>query len=328
MSAARSTREDPADGRLRYVLIASNAYSGSTLLSYLLGQHPQVATVSDVSGARRQAQMATYPCSCGLAMQACSFWQRVVELTRERGVEDFELGNFRLGFDSSDRRWLERLRIGSLRWGGLEDLRDLAFRAIGAHRVLSGVAARNLAFAGAVLEATGARVFVDASKERMRLRYLQRYLDADLRVIHLVRDVRGVVDSTLRRGKDPLSAVQAARRWGRTNETITRTLRDMPSDRQILVRYEDLCRDVDGTLAALFDLCGVAPATTSGDFRVDQHLLGNRMRLRGRDEVRLDESWRERISDEEQRQIVHAAGAAFRHLYPDVSRPSPTVSHA
>jgi hypothetical protein len=328
MTPARRTNDAPAEPRVRYILIASNAYSGSTLLSYLLGQHPQIATVSDVSGTRRTTQMEGFACSCGLAMQACPFWKEIEQRMRRRGYNDFTLDDFRLGFDAGRPRWLARLRIGSLRWRAVEDLRDMAFMATGSHRLLARIAQRNLGFAEAVLEATGATVFVDASKERMRLRYLERYLDADLRVIHLVRDVRGVVDSTLRRGKLGLTMVEAARRWGRTNEVIFRNLSVIPANRQQLIRYEDLCTDVEGSLATLFELCGVDPVTASGDLGTDQHLLGNRMRLTGWDEVRLDEGWRTRLTEGEQRQIVEAAGPVVQRLYGADARREAAAIHA
>jgi hypothetical protein len=315
MTRARRTNDAPAGPRVRYILIASNAYSGSTLLSYLLGQHPEIATVSDVSGTRRTAQMEGFACSCGLPMQACPFWQEIERQMRLRGYDDFALDDFRLGFDAGRPRWVGQLRARSLRWRAMEDLRDMAFMATGSHRLFARIARRNLAFAETVLDATRATVFVDASKERMRLRYLERYLDADLRVIHLVRDVRAVVDSTLRRGKLGLTMVEAAHRWARTNEAIARNLSVVPANRQQLIRYEDLCTDVEGSLATLFELCGVSPVIASGDLRADQHLLGNRMRLGGWDEVRLDEGWRTRLTEREQRQIVEAAGPVVQRLY-------------
>ncbi|MDP9273376.1 MAG: sulfotransferase [Chloroflexota bacterium] len=329
MSRVPATTAAPAGGPLRYVLIASNAYSGSTLLSFLLGQHPDIATISDVSGTRRKGQMETFACSCGLLMQTCTFWQGIREAMRLRGYDDFRLEDFELGFDGGRPQWLSQLRARSLRWTALEELRDRVFLALGSGPHLADIGARNLAFAEAVLSETGRQIFVDASKERTRVRFLSRYLHADLRVIHLVRDVRGVVDSTLRHGNQPLTAIQAARRWERTNATIMRNLSAVPANRQVTIRYEDLCRDLDGSLATLFGLCGVEPMTWMGDdFRTNQHLLGNPMRLGGRGDVSLDERWRSRLSVAEQCRIIRAAGWVFRRLYADERQPTGIVRHA
>jgi hypothetical protein len=85
---------------------------------------------------------------------------------------------------------------------------------------------------------------------------------------------------------------------------------------------------VEGSLATLFELCGVDPVTASGDLRTDQHLLGNRMRLSGWDEVRLDEGWRTRLTEGEQRQIVEAAGPVVQRLYVADARREAAAIHA
>ncbi len=182
---------------------------------------------------------------------------------------------------------------------------------------MRGVAARSWALANAVMDLTDTDVFVDASKERLRIRYLDRYLPAPPRVIHLVRDVRGVVESTLRRGKrsDPAPAI--ARDWARTNESIGQQLREIPVDRQLRIRYEDLCRDVDGTLKQAFAFMGVDPEAALEPIGQEQHMLGNQMRLSAPGEVRLDERWREVLPDDLARGDP-AGGRA--DLWPPLSR--------
>lgn len=304
----------PIDGR--YIFLASNAYSGSTLLSFLLGAHPQIGTVSDVSGQRRARMMATFACSCGLLMESCPFWRALLEELDHTGI-DFSLGNFRLGFDERDPRWLGHARMRSLGSGRLEAARDRVFRLIpGDERHMRQLGRRNAAFGGAVLAVTGASVFVDASKEQLRARYLRRYVDRKLRVIHLVRDVRGVVDSTLRRGKLGISAAEAARRWGRTNEAILRSVQDIAAERRILVRYEDLCADLEGTMRRLFTFSGVDPDVDVGRIVAgQQHLIGNSMRLSGVGEIRLDERWRTSIAPQELAGIISSAGRVQAALY-------------
>jgi hypothetical protein len=306
----------PKSVPLSYVLLASSSYSGSTLLSYLLGKHPQIATTSDVSGTRRKGSMDTFACSCGRLMRECPFWREVVDEMRARGYANFELEDFRLGFDHTAPAWLGELRTRSLRWDALEQTRDRAFELFGSGRAMRRIAERNLAFAESVAKISGASTFVDASKERMRLRYMARYLDADLRVIHLVRDVRGVVDSTMRRAKRGLTELEAARRWASTNAAIGRGLASFAPDRQILMRYEDLCREPDESLRRLFGFMGVDPEASMQRHRADQHLLGNRMRLDGTEEVRLNEVWRDHLSNEAQQRILAQTQPVYDRLYP------------
>lgn len=307
----------PGQLRGRCVFLASNAYSGSTLLSLLVGAHPSVGTVSDVSGARRASQMAIFTCSCGSLMRECPFWGDVEARLRDTGTA-FSLADFGMGFDDHAPRWLGRLRVRTLGSSRLEAARDRLFELVpGNERRMREIGVRNTTFARVILAASRADVFVDASKERLRARYLERYVDPELRVIHLVRDVRGVVESTVRRNKRGLSAAEAARRWARANEAIMRSISTIPPGRRLMVRYEELCAAPAATMARIFDFCGVdADVDVSELLQRQQHLLGNRMRLQTIGEIGLDERWRVAFPNEEQERIVAAAGTTFSRLYP------------
>ena len=313
-----ASRSAPADGR-RYVFLASSPYSGSTLLSFLLASHPRVATISDVSGTRRTGQMDTFRCSCGELMRSCPFWSQLRDHAAVNGIPDLDLADFRLGFDAARHTWLRGIQARSLRWPWLEHLRDRALAPLGVADDMRAVAARNWALANAVMDMTDTDVFVDASKERLRTRYLDRYLPAPPRVIHLVRDVRGVVESTMRRAKrsDPPPAI--AREWARTNESIGQQLRELPLDRKLRIRYEDLCSDVDGTLRQAFAFMGVDPDAALQPIGHEQHMLGNQMRLTAAADVRLDERWREALPDDLARSILRSAEPIFGRLYPEAS---------
>lgn len=261
--------------------------------------------------------MQTFQCSCGELMRECPFWDRVHEEAKRRGLADFGLGNFRLGFDHARPSWLARLQARSLRWSRLEQLRDAALRGLGMSAGMAEMGARNWAFAEIVLDVLGGQVFLDASKERMRIRQLERYLPTELYVIHLTRDVRGVVDSTLRRGKKALPAPVVAKHWARTNAAILRQLGDIPANRQIRVRYEDLCRYTDGTLRTIYEFCGVEPQPAAQRPSSEMHLLGNKVRLGKLDDVRLDESWSTRLGAGVQKEVIAAAAPMLQLLYPE-----------
>jgi sulfotransferase family protein len=304
-----------------FVLIASSAYSGSTLLASLLGTHPDIATVSEVAGRRRETQMDTFRCSCQRLMTDCPFWLAVLAAMRERGYHDFKLGNFALNFSRAPNGWLERARSGSLRWSALEDLRDRLFSIVPSHAAaLRDIGSRNRSFAETILAMTDTKVFVDASKERMRIRYLNRYLGMDVKVIHLIRDVRGVVDSVARHAGLPIDLAGAAQDWASTNRTLLRHIKRMAPSQHRLVRYEDLCAAPEATLAALYQFCGVDPnfGMRSTDDTM-QHLLGNARRLEaGWSQIRLDERWRTSLGAGDLSRIMAGAGDIGRRFYPEL----------
>jgi hypothetical protein len=311
----------PALTSRRYVFLASSAYSGSTLLSVLLARHPSVATISDVSGTRRSDQMSTFRCSCGELMQACAYWARLRSRAGAWGIADLDLADFGLGFDQAHRGPLQRFQARSLRWTALERLRDRALAPLGVAAAMRDVAARSWALANAVMDIDAAEVFVDASKERLRIRYLEHHLPTPPLVVHLVRDVRGVADSTLRRGKEDLPVAEIARRWARTNDSIQRQLRELPVDRQLQIRYEDLCSDVPGVMRRVFAFVGVDADVDLEPIDLPRHMLGNQMRLSAVADIHLDERWRESIRGDRERAILRAAAPVFGRLYPDQAPP-------
>jgi len=306
---------------MSYIFITSSPFSGSTLLSFLLGIHPKIAVVSAVAGSKREGMMDTYHCSCQKLMRECEFWLDVQSKMHARGFTNFELANFKLNF-ALDGPLIGHRRIGA----GRSKLMDAFWENLlavwpGYSNHLHAIADRTKAFAESVLETAGKRVFLDATKQTNRTKYLTDYLDMDVRVIHLVRDARGNVNSTLRhRQNDNITVHQAAKKWVRENKVILRYLENLPSDKQTLVRYEDICLDTQKTMKCLYEFCGVDPTISINDFRGQtehQHILGNQMRLRASSEIKLDERWRQSLTKVNVQQIDHIAGDLMKRFYPN-----------
>jgi hypothetical protein len=300
--------------RTPFVFLTSQAYSGSTLLAFLLGAHPEIATVGEMTGLVPMENPSEYLCSCETRIKECDFWKAVTSAMQAHGFT-FDVMDFGTRFELGSHPVIRRLRTGSLRSHSLETIRDLVFRAWPGHTgELRALAARNEALAQSVLEVTGKRVFLDSSKVHMRIKYLLQYSNLDISVIHLVRDARGVVTSTL--GHKPgTSAQQAAQSWVHRNNNIQRQLASFPEDKHIRVRYEDVCQNTQDTLAQLYGFCGVDPHFEVTDFRsVEHHVVGNQMRLRASSEIRLDERWKREL-DEAQLEEIDQVTGEMNHYY-------------
>jgi hypothetical protein len=283
----------------------------------LLNGHPDIAAIGETSTARREAKMSTFQCSCGLLMDDCPFWTDVAERMHRAGHPDFRLANFELGFDPARRTLGGRLLYGSLRLPLLERARDWVAARLPTHRArMSAIGRRNRDFARTILSATGARVVVDTSKERMRARDLRHWLGMDFRVIYLVRDPRGVVYSSVRRGRDGGDERAAAVRWAKVNAAILNAIARLPHERRLLVRYEELCAEPDAVLRRITRFLDLEPSRFSlpADSTGPQHVLGNRTRLIPITEIRSDERWRTAFSDEQLRRIGHVTRAIERRI--------------
>lgn len=317
--------------RLVYLLAAS--HSGSTLLAMLLGSHPEICTVGELK-ATALGNVEAYRCSCGQPIRACTFWTGVMTAMAARGF-NFDIAqtgtDLRHGASDRARRLLKPLHRGAL----LEAVRDVALRLTpGWTAHLARVDAVNAAVVAVIQEHTKAAVIVDSSKIGIRLKYLLRNPAFDVKVIRLVRDGRAVAltyvdperfadarDPRLRGGgsgaprddeRKPIA--QAAREWRRSNEEAQAILANLDPARWIEVRYEAVCSETTATLDRICRFIGV-PHHVPQDFRsVEQHVIGNGMRLDTTSEIRLDDAWRNTLTAADLAAFDAVAGDLNRRL--------------
>jgi hypothetical protein len=319
--------------RLAYILSAS--HSGSTLLSMLLGAHSQIATIGEMKlAAGAMGDLHQYRCSCGRLIQECGFWQRIEEGMAARGVE-FALANAGTDYRTARSSYVRRLLAPMHKGRILEAIRDAALNLAPAWREhLVRTHKRNAVLAATVSEIAKAQVIIDSSKVGIRLKYLLRNGELDVKVIRLIRDGRAVAltymdpagfadakDPTRRAGglggereKERLTMTQAAYEWRRSMEEAEHILRTLDPSRWIEIRYEDYCRESDAALSRLHEFLGVDPGRQPRRFRdVEQHVVGNGMRLDTTSEIRLDERWKEHLTKADLHLFDQIAGRMNRH---------------
>jgi hypothetical protein len=162
-----------------------------------------------------------------------------------------------------------------------------------------------------VTDIKSCRTFLDSSKRPERAVYLQRVPSFDLKVIHLVRDGRAVSYSSMK--NLGIDAEAAAESWINDNQGSEHARRYFPADRWMHLRYEDLCARPLEVLADVYRFIGVQPKNGVDDFRsVEQHIIGNRMRLSATSEIRLDEKWKTALTPEQVGIIEKKVGAMNR----------------
>jgi len=275
--------------------IASNSFSGSTLLTLLLGGHPSIATVGELKWGKLDLQ--TYRCSCGDLLRECDYWRRLQVLLAERAIP-FDLQNPRTQFECDGlltSRCSRMLPRGPL----FEFGRDAILGLIpGARQQWARFRQVNREVIRAMLDLDKAAQFVDASKDSLRLRYLIDSGDYLIRIIHLVRDGRAVTYSTIK--NEGAFAGHAANEWVETQRQITRLAKRIPSEHYLFFRYEDLCRNPEDSLSQLCDFMKLDRVNLLEAYtQVKQHVLGNRMRLEAPGQIKLDEKWRTMLKPEQ-----------------------------
>ena len=301
------------------VYIAGSGRSGSTLLERALGEIPGFVNVGELIDLYRRTAAHDERCGCGQAFAQCPFWSRVGDRAFGGWPEQKISEIARLQGKVARQRRVPRL---------------LAMRLAGA-RFRADVAAYGASYAGlydAVVAEAGAACVVDASKWPVQALALARG-GLDVRVIHLVRDVRGVAYSL---GKPDVSrphavteadvmshlgAAEAAARWVAVQSQAGLLRRcGLPVTR---MRYEEFVRHprqaVEAALAGIGLPVPAAHLAHLGDGRVvlgtSHGLSGNPSRFRdGEITLRADETWRAGLSRRD-RLIVTAIGLPLMLRY-------------
>jgi len=275
-----------------FVYILSPSYSGSTLLTYLLATHPDIATVGELK-ASAMGDAENYVCSCGVRIRECPFWLGVARRLRGRRVP-FDVGDFGTHFRPDGSMCSSLLGTGvrgrffeAARWIGLRLMLEC-------RRTLRAILEKNRALAEVVCEIQGGATFLDSSKDPIRLKHFASSGLWNVKAIWLTRDGRGSSCSYMRHHDARMDEAAAA--WRAVQEECERVLAGMCRGAWTSVRYEDLCRDPEGTTRRLFGFLGCNGHEARLDFRsIDHHILGNQMRLRSASEIYLDERWRSEL---------------------------------
>lgn len=211
----------PKFPRVLYVVGVQN--SGSTMLDAILGNAPGVASLGEF-GVFQSIRLGG-ACDCRRPTIPCEPCQTVLkELQRE--PSSMELLDAPMG----GRK---------LRW--------LVFSSAERRRYAE-VTARTL---DAAARATTADVVVDSSKNVARAAAVLADGRHDVRIIHIVRDPRGYVDSRVRRSQHYQTEARHGRllaHWFGKNAMAAVAIRARARNRYLLVRYEDLVQDTAATL--------------------------------------------------------------------------------
>lgn len=315
---------DHGAGPTTVVYVMGSGRSGSTLLERILGEIPGFVTAGELIGLFRWIAVDDELCGCGTRFSQCPYWQAVGRRAFG-GWDDARVAEIAaLQRRVARQRHLPRLAAPAL--AGASFRADLA-----SYGEVYGRLYR------AIRDEAGARAVVDASKWPAQVLALRDDPGIDLRVIHLVRDVRGVAYSWSKTGvvrpqstsealpelsSVPVSrtaaawtAVQAEAAW------LTAT-----SAHAVAVRYEDLVVEPRATLVTALTRLGF-PADVAADL---PHVSGRTVTLgpghgvggnpsrftTGEVTLRLDDAWHDRL-DRRDRWLSTAIGlpALARHRY-------------
>ena len=288
------------------LFIAGWGRSGSTLLERLIGQHDGAASVGEMRDVWLRGVVEDRRCGCGERFSACPFWKAVGELAFG-GWDRVDVRRLQALRDRLDRPWTLPLLL----WP-----EAMPRRARAALDEYAGVLRDVYVAIASVSERPAV---IDSTKIATHALVLRR-AGLALRVVHLVRDSRGVVFSWQKTVVRPDAADQpdVMLRYGSTTASVRYVLYNgyahllgMLGLPYLLLRYEDVARDPEPALRAVLGLLGLVPdATPQGGsdglrLRATHTIDGNPMRLQsGPVRVALDERWRREMPPRSRRWVT------------------------
>jgi len=290
-----TARDDP----VAVLYIGGSGRSGSTLLDRMLGQVPGACSLGEVVHLWARGVRDDERCGCGEAFSACPFWSDVGERAFG-GWDHIDVGEVLALQSSVDRNRYIPLALAP--WVAPAYRRAARRYEAYLERVLR-----------AARDASGAEVVIDSSKHASTAYVYRATPGLDLRVVHLVRDARGVAYSWTKQVAKPevvgrkefmprFRPAKAARWWLAFNALFD--LLPATGVPTMLLRYESLIRRPReqteravrfARLSAGSDDLGFI-GSDAVQLTATHTVAGNPMRFdSGRLELRLDEAWRREL---------------------------------
>lgn len=307
---------------MRVLFLGGLGRSGTTLTERLLGELPGVCPLGEVVHLWQRGLLDGERCGCGVPFGECPFWRKV-------GEQAFG------GWDALDVERVLALKAKVDRTRFIPALAAPRLRSSLADRVTEyvGIYRRLYEAARAV---TGSSTVVDSSKHAS-LAYCLRWCEGlDLRVLHVVRDSRGVAHSWQKQvsrpeGRDEqaymsrLSPSGAAVQWDAQNAAFGLLGACGVAVRR--VRYEDVVAAPRVLLREMADFAGLASGefdflgTDGAELSAQHTVSGNPMRFRtGRIDLRHDEAWRSALPAGARRTVTAVTWPLLARYGYDVAR--------
>ena len=290
---------------LKVIYITSSARSGSTLMDLILGSTPDAVSGGELRRTVPVGCVENGICTCRRVFSECTFWMSVMDRWSVDPIKFYE-----------EQRSLTRIRRAWRLYAGI---------GIGGGRAMRSWCRDLSSFYTAIAAVSDTRCIIDSSKSPMYALALEACPGIDLRIIHLVRDPRGVAWSL---GKDqpvnaakgvpayvkPQSVRKSAIEWRLANSLSERLARCLPETRQCKIQYEDVVADWPSARKKIESSCDIELIQDLKDLEVEgsiptRHMLaGNRLRQVDSISIKSDESWKTQMPEDWRSDVERICG--------------------
>lgn len=292
---------------MKVIYLMGAGHVGSTILDIVLGTHPHIESLGEISKFHRFGWLCddNRKCACGASVYDCSFWLQVRQKWADM-IGDDDVGRYlalQKRFEDSRSGWVRLL------WSNYKPPSEF-----------TEYMRKTEALYEAVQQVSGKHYLVDSSLSPRRAYVLAMNPHIDLYLIHYVRDGRGCIWSLKKPGKQTLTKVYTpAPAWRTTKYWITANLQSawvfnsVREEKRQMIRYEDFVTDPAMTLKKLGawlgeDLSCLVSGSTLKSGQVRHTVGGNRVRMQKDITIRRDFAWIEHLPEKDRQMFWRAAG--------------------
>ncbi len=299
------------DSPVQVLYIAGSGHSGSTFTDVFLDNHPSVVGVGELTNLVRGGYIEGRYCACGRPPAECPFWSDVrTEWAGRSGVDLVSYARLQHTFE----RYATWPRVVIERYRRSPAFATYAEWTVGLYQAIRRVSGRPLV--------------VDSSKVPTRAAALALMPGVDLRLLHLIRDGRGVVFSVQK--PKPFRADMPGRQivpppvwrtavfWVIVNLQASTVRQRLAASQSLRLRYEDMMADFPAAMSRLGRVIGVeldelARRVAAGqELRVGHTIEGNRLRMVPVVRLRPDYEWMDRLPLRDRRLVWRLAAPWLR----------------
>jgi len=280
------------------IYIAGYGRSGSTILDIILGNHEHIESVGELVNLFYDDRDLKRLCSCGKSYKDCEFWYPILSnLFGKFGKNEFhKIKRLQRDVESLTKLWhiLTGFHSG-IRYDRYRGVMTLLFNHI--------------------VKASGKPFVVDSSKSSTdhvgRPYALRKVCGFNVKIIHLVRDGRGVMWSLMRgsnlemeietNGTIPFAPYRALMGWLLSNTIVTLMGFFDTAKHYKLVRYEDLINNPENELRRISSFLGInmdqiiTQVSSRSSLNVGHNVGGNRLRLSQKVKLSRDLEWKQKL---------------------------------
>lgn len=279
----------------KYLYILSQRYSGSTLLSFLLGTHPGISTIGErrkfYNKSIRPKLTEVQDCSCGKTFDNCVFWSEIRARFMQK-VTEADIATNATEFRFFNNRKLHTVASKIYQLGLLSHFPKALLPFSNKMEQLQSV---NQILVEEILKLDNNNTFLDSSKIIDQALFLSQIKAFDFYVIWLARDPRAQVFSTLK--YHDWTIEEATQKWIEEMDANERILRKM-GIKHTFLQYEKLCRTPEKEMRRILEFADLDASKFSLDFRAQtQHIMGNRNMRLGKDaKIEERKDWQNKMS--------------------------------